>query len=137
MCEVRIERFRPELHAAGRNLLNLFAKGQSGAPYIPERIRTYGFLAIFVDALGPFVANALVPGLTARLICENVMGLCCSPEHVEIMHVAQQILQMFQIVRPCFVLSGKKVLDDVPEPLNADTQGVERDLRPVSQCSRV
>src|SRR5579864_5537643 len=128
MCEVRIECSGPELHAAGRNLLNLFATGQPSAPQIPERVRPHGFLAIFVDALGPFVGNALLPGLAASLICENVMGLCGRPEHVEIMYIAQQVLQMLQIIGPSLMLSGQKVFDDIPEPFDADAQGVESDL---------
>jgi hypothetical protein len=54
------------------------------------------------------------------------------PQHIEIVHFAEQVLHVLQVVAPEFVLDGQKILDDVTEAFDADAQRVQRDLRPVA-----
>jgi len=55
------------------------------------------------------------------------------PEHIKVVDFAEQILHFFEIVAPCFVLDGKKVLHYVAQALDADAQSVKRGLGAVAQ----
>ena len=55
------------------------------------------------------------------------------PQHVQIVHFAEQILHMLQVVAPGLVLHGQKILDDIAKALDADPQSMKRHLGPVAQ----
>ena len=73
-----------------------------------------------------------MPGLSGRIVRKNVAGKRRCPQHIEIVHFAQQILHMLQIVAPGFVLFREKILDDIAKALNPDAKCVQRNLRAIA-----
>src|SRR3981081_2706040 len=52
------------------------------------------------------------------------------PQHVEIVHFAEQVLQSFQIVTPLGMLSRQKVFHRITKVFDSDTQFVPADRGP-------
>ena len=57
-----------------------------------------------------------------------------SPEHVEIVNLAQRILQSLQILAPALVVLRQEIFYRVAQALNADAKRVPRRLTAVAQC---
>jgi hypothetical protein len=133
MRKVGIEAIRPKLHAAGSKYLDLFALRQASPPDLPERIFAEHFDAVGINTLGTLAKNYFVPALPRNRIGKNMTGNSRGPKHVEIVDFAEQVLDMLQIIAPCFVLDGEKILDDIAEALDSDAEGMERYLGAISQ----
>ena len=54
-------------------------------------------------------------------------------QHIEIMDLAESVLQFAQVLGPLFVALRKEILARVAKALDADSQLVIADLRAVSQ----
>src|SRR5579872_3713638 len=125
MREIWIKHFGPELHAPGRNLVDIFAARQSSAPDIPKGSRPRCLLSVLLDSLASLLRDSPVPKIPRTFVRKDMAGVCSRPQHVKIMDFAEKVLQMFQVVRPSFVFGGKEILDDVAEPLDPDSKGMQ------------
>ena len=94
-------------------------------------------LAIPFDTLFPLLKNADMPSLAGSFVGKYTAGERGGPQHIEVMHFAEQVLHVLQIVAPQLVLGGKEIFDNVAKAFDANAQGMERDLRPVAQSTRV
>ena len=70
-----------------------------------------------LNSLQPYGDGLLQIGLAG--VAANI-----GPKHVEIVNVSQQVLRLFQISRPSFVMLRQKILDEVPKALNGDAYAV-------------
>ena len=128
MREVRIKDLRPQFHAIGGDGMNLTALWQRSTPNVPERMSTDHFFAIEIDPRGPFGEDSGMPATSSFLIRKDLAGRRSRPQHVQVMHFAEQILQIFQIVTPGQMQFGQKIFDSVAKTLYADAQSVESRL---------
>src|ERR1700736_4203531 len=128
MLEVRIKDLRPQFDAIGGDGMNLTPLRQRGTPNVPERMSTDHFFAIEIDPPGPLGEDSGMPASSSYLIGEDLAGRRSRPQHVQVMHFAEQILQVFQIVTPGQMQFGQKIFDSVAKTLYADAQSVESRL---------
>src|SRR5580692_1296824 len=131
--EIGIESIRPKLHAPRRKHFNLSALGKSGAPDLPERIGPDHLGTVAVDALDALEENYFSPTFARMLIGKHLARDGRGPEHVEVMDLAQQVLDFFQVVSPRFVLDGQKIFHNIAEAFDADAETVECNLGAVAQ----
>src|SRR6266851_5141325 len=128
MLEVRIKDFRPQLDAIGGDGLNLTALWQRGTPNVPERMSPDHFFAIQIDPRSPLGEDSGMPATSSYLIGKDLAGRRSRPQHVQVMHFAEQILQILQIVTPGQMQFGQKIFDSVAKTLYTDAQSVESRL---------
>lgn len=98
--------------------------GQIAAPFVPEAGLAKGELAISFDALAAFASDDFVPGLAGVFGFGGVGFVDHGGEDVEIVDVAEKILEAFEIVAPRGVMFGQEILDGVAEALEADAESV-------------
>src|SRR5450631_1086812 len=133
VSEVWIQRLRPELHALRSNRVNLLALRQAGTPLVPQGIRTDRPLPIFVNPLRALVNDSRMPALARIFVWKYVARQRGGPQHVQIVHLSQQVLHVLQVVAPSLVLDGQKILDDVAKPFDPNSESMKPNLRPVTQ----
>ncbi len=91
------------------------------------------FLAVTIQPLRAFFINLLAPTSAALGIGEDPDVDGHVPEHVQIVNIAEKILQFFQIAAPGGVFAWQKILHCVPETLDPDAEFVPCDLRAGAQ----
>src|ERR1700731_3174777 len=124
MLEVRIKDLCPQFHATGGDGMNLTSLWQRSTPNTPERMSTDHSFAIETDPCGPFGADSGMPVTSSFLVWKDLARRRSRPQHVQVMHFAEQILQVFEIVTPGQMQFGQKIFDRVAKILHADAQYV-------------
>src|SRR3979411_2014014 len=117
MLEVRIKNLGPQLHAIGGDGMNLSALWQRSTPSAPERSGPDHFFAIEIDPSGPLRDDSGMPSTSSFLIRKDMACRRGSPKHVQVMHLAEQILQILKIAAPRQMQFGQKIFDSVAKTL--------------------
>src|SRR5258708_28912770 len=92
------------------------------------------FFAIEIDPSGPFGEDSGMPASSSFLIRKDLAGRRSRPQHVQVMHFAEQILQIFQVVTPCQMQFGQKIFDSVAKTLYTHAQSLATRLRVLPHC---
>jgi hypothetical protein len=118
--------------ARHRGKRETFALRQAVAPIVPEACLAESELAIGFDALIAFAMDDFLPDVVRvgqRVLCGLVVWRLLlddffqeGGEDVEIMDVAEQILEAFEIFAPEDVVIWEEIFDGIAEALDADAQ---------------
>ena len=78
-----------------------------------------------------------MPAIARSLVRKHVTRKSRRPQHVNVMHLAEQILHVFEIAAPGFMLDRQEIFHDIAKALNPNAQRVERHLGLVPQRGHV
>jgi len=69
-------------------------------------------------------ADTLVLGIDTAVLTKNLGAYGSVPEHIEIVDLSQDVLQVLEVFAPGGVLIGQEIFDDVAETFDANAQAV-------------
>src|SRR5216684_8188411 len=121
---MRIRGARGGAEPGARGCFEALAMRQGLLPLVPDAVLPDGQLAIVLQPRATLALHGAFPlwkqpgGFAVSLLLEN------HAQDVEVMHLAQDVLQLLQIRAPPFVLLGQQTLHGVAELLKADAKAV-------------
>src|SRR5713226_7697365 len=102
------------------------AFGKSGAREVPEIRFLPGVRAIFRQAPGPRNLNQVSPALALFRLHSGTQFAEVARQLIEVVDLAEQVLDALQILAPLGMTARKKILGGVAKALDADAQRMPR-----------
>ena len=110
----------PRSSASPSPLLPASGRRQFGPPNLPQRLLCPASSAIEVQPLLPLLNDPVMPAGT--LFGESRCAPQHGPQHIEIVDLAQGVLQIAEITRPFLVPLRQKILHRIAESFDTDPQ---------------
>src|SRR5271165_2033018 len=120
MCNVGVEERSPAAQLLQRRFLEYMPAGKAGTPDLPERMFPDHLMTIKMQTLFSLVRDSLLPALA---FLRGDIGVCSNhgAQHIQVVDLAERVLQLAEIFRPLLVSLGQKVFHRVTESLDSNS----------------
>ena len=97
---------------------------QPRSPLLPEVAVPVSQLPVSLEPLVAFGADSLRPHRAGLFGFRAALTRDLLRQHIQVMHITQKVLNVFQIVAPSFIARRQKALHGVTKSLHSDSQRV-------------
>jgi len=109
VLNVRIKERRPGAKPGRGCILQRAVLRQFRAPYAPQGVWPSHPVTVFCQPLLAFFSDLLLP-VQALLVAKIAAPSQDRPEHIQVVHFTQQVLQLPQILAPPLMALGEEIL---------------------------